>query len=152
MQDSSGKILRQVVVRPIYREERARWQALMREHHYLGFGGLIGERIEYVATVNERWVALLAWAAAALKLGVIAQKEVSDKTNEIPELKNLLNPLPIKGALVTADAMHTQVDSATFIVREKEADFMFTVKDNQPTLKAQLENSLGDQVFSPSVS
>jgi hypothetical protein len=81
---------------------------------------------------------------------VITQKEVSDKTNEIPELKNLLNPLPIKGALVTADAMHTQSDSAAFIVREKEADFMFTVKDNQPKLKAQLENSLGNQAFSPS--
>ena len=46
---------------------------------------------------------------------VITQKEVSCKTNEIPELRNLLNPLSIKGALVTADAMHTQTDSATFI-------------------------------------
>ena len=83
---------------------------------------------------------------------VIAQKEVGEKTNEIPELRNLLGPLPIKGAHVTTDAMHTQVDSAVFLVREKEADFTFIVKDNQPTLKKQLEQSLGDQAFSPSES
>ena len=83
---------------------------------------------------------------------VIAQKEVGEKTNEIPELRNLLAPLPIKGAHVTTDAMHTQVDTAVFLVREKEADFTFIVKDNQPTLKKQLEYSLGDQAFSPSES
>ena len=83
---------------------------------------------------------------------VIAQKEVGAKTNEIPELPNLLRPLPIKGANVTVDAMHTQVESAVFIVREKEADFTMIVKDNQPTLKTQLADSLGNQAFSPSVS
>ena len=83
---------------------------------------------------------------------VIAQKEVGVKTNEIPELINLLRPLPIKGANVTVDAMHTQVESAVFLVREKEADFTMIVKENQPTLKAQLADSLGDQAFSPSAS
>ena len=80
---------------------------------------------------------------------VIAQREVK-KTNEIPELKNLLSPLNIKGTNVTTDAMHTQVESATFIVREKEANYTMIVKDNQPTLKKQLEASLGNQAFSPS--
>jgi len=80
----------------------------------------------------------------------IAQKEVGEKTNEIPELKNLLSPLNIKGTNVTTDAMHTQVESATFIVREKEANYTMIVKDNQPTLKKQLEASLGNQAFSPS--
>jgi len=81
---------------------------------------------------------------------VIAQKAVGEKTNEIPELKNILEPLNIKGGNVTVDAMHTQVDTATFIVREKEANFTMIVKDNQPTLKKQLADSLGDQAFSPS--
>ena len=80
----------------------------------------------------------------------IAQREVGEKTNEIPELKNLLSPLNIKGANVTTDAMHTQVETATFIVREKEADFTMIVKDNQPALKKQLADCLGNQAFPPS--
>jgi hypothetical protein len=81
---------------------------------------------------------------------VIAQREVGEKTNEIPELKNILRPINIKGSNVTTDAMHTQVESATFIVREKEADYTMIVKGNQPTLERQLEESLGNQAFSPS--
>jgi hypothetical protein len=46
--------------------------------------------------------------------------------------------------------MHTQVESATFIVREKEADYTMIVKGNQPTLEKQLEESLGNRAFSPS--
>ncbi|NBX37738.1 MAG: hypothetical protein EBR10_11080, partial [Planctomycetes bacterium] len=34
----------------------------------------------------------------------------------------------LEGALVTADAMHCQVAHATFLVRKKKADFLFTVK------------------------
>jgi hypothetical protein len=60
--------LRTVEVRPIRREERPRWVRLMREHHYLGFEGMVGEQISYVATEGERWVALLAWSASALKI------------------------------------------------------------------------------------
>jgi hypothetical protein len=81
---------------------------------------------------------------------VIAQREVGEKTNEIPELKNILKPMNIRGSNVTVDAMHTQVESATFIVREKEADYTMIVKGNQPTLEKQLEESLGNQAFSPS--
>jgi len=36
---------------------------------------------------------------------------------------------------VTGDALHTQKDLASFIVGDKKADYLFTVKDNQPTLK-----------------
>jgi hypothetical protein len=60
--------LRRIKVRPILREERSRWQELMREHHYLGFAGAVGERIEYIATVDEQWVALILWSVSALKI------------------------------------------------------------------------------------
>src|SRR3990167_3772528 len=56
-------------VRPIHVSEYERWRDLMRRHHYLGFQKLVGERILYVATLSGRWVALLAWAAAAWKCG-----------------------------------------------------------------------------------
>jgi hypothetical protein len=59
-----------LIVRPVRSEERARWRELMNAHHYLGFRPIVGESLRYVATAEERWVALLAWAAAALKCGV----------------------------------------------------------------------------------
>lgn len=45
--------LKQVRVRPILREERGRWQALMREHHYLGFNGAVGERVELAGAITS---------------------------------------------------------------------------------------------------
>jgi hypothetical protein len=66
---------------------------------------------------------------------VVGQIAVDEKTNEIPKLPELLDPLPLKGAVLTADAMHTQHDTARFIVEKKQADFLFIAKDNQPTLK-----------------
>jgi len=69
---------------------------------------------------------------------VVAQLEVGEKTNEIPELPRLLEPLPLEGIVVTADAMHTQENTARYIVEEKKADYVFTVKDNQPTLKQDI--------------
>lgn len=66
---------------------------------------------------------------------VAGQIEVGEKTNEIPKLPQLLEPLPLKGAIITADAMHTQEQTARFIVENKQADYLLIVKDNQPTLR-----------------
>jgi hypothetical protein len=39
----------------------------MNAHHYLGFRPIVGRSLWYVATLEEQWVALLGWGAAALK-------------------------------------------------------------------------------------
>ena len=52
-------------VRLVRPDERDRWRTLMAAHHYLGFRGLVGEALYYVACLDEAWVALLGWAAAA---------------------------------------------------------------------------------------
>jgi hypothetical protein len=80
---------------------------------------------------------------------VIAQIQVEEKTNEIPKLPELLAPLPLEGALITADAMHTQTESARYIVEEKNADYFFIVKDNQPTLRNDISD-LKLESFPPS--
>lgn len=80
---------------------------------------------------------------------VIAQLQVEEKTNEIPKLPELLAPLPLDGALITADAMHTQTESANYIVEEKNADYLFIVKDNQPTLRQDISD-LKLESFPPS--
>ena len=80
---------------------------------------------------------------------VIAQQQVGDKTNEIPCIKPLLKDLDITGAVVTADALHTQKETARFIVENKRADYVFIVKDNQSTLRQDIAD-LGLDSFPPS--
>lgn len=80
---------------------------------------------------------------------VVAQVDVEAHTNEIPELSRLLDPLPLAGAVVTADALHTQTETARYLVEEKHADYVFTVKDNQPTLREDIA-ALGLDAFPPS--
>lgn len=60
----------------------------------------------------------------------------------------LLDPVDLKGKIVTADALHTQVEHATYLKEQKEADYFFTVKGNQGTLLKSIED-LDDEVFSP---
>jgi Druantia protein DruA/DDE_Tnp_1-associated/Transposase DDE domain len=80
---------------------------------------------------------------------VIAQCQVDCKTNEIPSVRTLLEPLDIEGRIITLDAMHTQKDTARFITEKKRADYLLIAKDNQPTLRADIEAlSLND--FPPS--
>jgi hypothetical protein len=79
---------------------------------------------------------------------VTAQMSVPDKTNEIPCAKTLLAPLDLRGAVVTADALHTQHETARYIVEDKGADYLFTVKENQPTLYWDLAR-LPQRAFSP---
>lgn len=71
---------------------------------------------------------------------VVAQRRVADKTNEIPMVKPLLASLPIKGAIVTADALHAQVKTAKYIVDKKKADYVFIFKDNQPTRRDDIRD------------
>lgn len=52
--------------------------------------------------------------------------------------RELLANMDIKGRMITADAMHTQCETARFIVEDKQADYVFTVKDNQKTLKEDI--------------
>jgi hypothetical protein len=71
---------------------------------------------------------------------IIAQEEVDEKTNEIKHVKPLLKNLDIEGSIVTADALHTQKEFANYLVEEKKAHYLFTAKDNQPTLLKDIKN------------
>ena len=67
----SGRWLNEVEVRPVFGvEERRRWDALMRAHHYLAYRGLFGKSLRHVAVRGGSWLALLGWQAGAFKVGV----------------------------------------------------------------------------------
>lgn len=81
----------------------------------------------------------------------LAQREVDTKTNEIPVAPELVRSVPLQGSCVTADAMHTQEKLARYLVEDKQAHYCFTVKDNQPQLKQDLDTLFAEQrAFPPS--
>lgn len=68
------------------------------------------------------------------RLGLtLAQQSVDDKTNEIPVAPQVLEALVLEGRVVTADAMHTQKETAKAIIGH-QGDYVMLVKDNQPSL------------------
>jgi len=78
---------------------------------------------------------------------------VDQKTNEIPVARELFKKLDLDGRKVSLDALHTQDQTARELVLEHGADFLLTVKDNQPTLRANIEKlvTAAPADFSPSV-
>ena len=79
---------------------------------------------------------------------------VDQKTNEIPVARELFKKLDLDGRKVSLDALHTQDQTARELVLEHGADYLLTVKDNQPTLRANIEKLLTAPPadFSPSAN
>jgi predicted transposase YbfD/YdcC len=69
---------------------------------------------------------------------VLGQADVDDTTNEITQFQPLLDRLDLTGAVITADALHTQHAHADWLVGVKQAAYLLIVKANQPTLHHQL--------------
>jgi predicted transposase YbfD/YdcC len=79
-----------------------------------------------------------AWAGqTGLTLGQVA---VDAKSNEITAMPELLQLLDLRDKIVTTDAMGCQKEIAQIIVKQ-EGDYILAVKDNQPTLHAQIQNA-----------
>jgi hypothetical protein len=64
---------------------------------------------------------------------------VEEKTNEIPVARELFAHLDLEDRLVSLDALHTQDETAQALVLEHGADYLLTVKGNQPTVREQIE-------------
>lgn len=64
---------------------------------------------------------------------------VDIKTNEIPVARELFHKLDLDGRKVSLDALHTHDQTARELVLEHGADYLLTVKANQPTIKATIE-------------
>jgi len=69
---------------------------------------------------------------------VIGSRECGTKTGEITAFRELLELLDVSGAIVVADALHCNQKSAKAVVKAG-ADYLFVVKDNVPSLKADIE-------------
>ena len=74
----------------------------------------------------------------------LGEKRVNEKTNEITAIPELLGVLNVKGHIITTDAMGTQTEIAKKI-REKRADYVLALKENQPSLHADVKLYFEDQ-------
>ena len=87
-----------------------------------------------------------AWATAQHL--VLGQEAVAEKSNEITAIPRLLELLDLSGALVTIDAMGCQKEIAEQIVK-RQGDYLLTVKGNQPTLLADIQEVFNDLLDRP---
>jgi hypothetical protein len=78
---------------------------------------------------------------------------VDTKTNEIPVARELFGRLDLAGRTVSMDALHTQDQTARELVLEHGAHYVLTVKDNQSTLRKNIDTAvpIPPAGFSPSV-
>jgi hypothetical protein len=67
----------------------------------------------------------------------VAQLRVDAKTNEHKAALEMLGILPIRGKVVTGDAMFTHRDVCAKVI-ERGGDYILPVKENQPTLLANI--------------
>lgn len=82
-----------------------------------------------------------AWAARQRL--VLGQEAIDEKSNEIKAIPLLLDRLMLKGALVTIDAMGTQIEIAAKVL-DSGGDYCLALKENRPLLHAEVERFFSD--------
>ncbi len=70
---------------------------------------------------------------------VLGQRATAAKSNEKTAIPEFLVSLALEGCIVTIDAMGTQPKIAQ-VIRDRGADYILPVKDNQPTLAESIED------------
>lgn len=76
----------------------------------------------------------------------LIQDYIDDKSNEIPMGPELLKKLDLKGCVVTADALNTQVETIKAILKGK-ADYVLPVKENQKLTYEEIKEYYDDKVL-----
>jgi predicted transposase YbfD/YdcC len=79
---------------------------------------------------------------------VLGQLKVNDKSNEITAIPALLDLLMVQGCWITIDAMGCQKEIAGKI-KEKEAEYILAVKDNQKHLHDDIEQAFNQGKVDP---
>ena len=70
---------------------------------------------------------------------ILGQCFGTSKDSEITQIPELLKKIDVKNAIITIDAIGCQKSIAEQIVTKNKADFVLNLKDNQPSLKQEVE-------------
>ena len=101
----------------------------------VGVDGKSARRSHHQASGLKALHLVSAWATRNRL--VLGQFKVDKKSNELTAVPELLRLLDLKGCLVTLDALNTQKETAR-AVREQDADYILALKENHPTLHAEV--------------
>jgi hypothetical protein len=129
-------------------------QALLNwQNHVLGQRDPEGDRVAFDGKelLNSQGMEIVS--AYSVRDGRwLGSEAVAEGSNEIPALQELARRLDLDGSLVTADAMHTQTETARIIVQDRGGDYLFTVKGNQKGIAANVQQLHQELLrdFSPS--
>ena len=93
----------------------------------------------------------LVAAYSPLIEAVLVQVRVDAKTNEHKATLQLLGILPVQNRIVIGDAMFCQRDVCEEII-EQDGDYLFFVKDNQPTLQTDIAASFAYETAARSMA
>lgn len=108
---------------------------------------LDGKTIRSTANMKKYDKPLHIISAQIGELGItLGQMPTDDKSNEIPAVREMIEMLNVNGCMIVADALHCQRETASVIV-ENGGDYLLSVKDNQSTLKAEIEDFVQDKVL-----
>jgi predicted transposase YbfD/YdcC len=114
------------------------WVETLREHDpdIIAIDGKTSRRTHARRKGREALHLVSAWATRQRL--VLGQEAIDSKSNEITAIPLLLERLELRGALVTIDAMGTQIDIAEKIV-ERGGDYLLALKANRPLLHREVE-------------
>jgi len=82
---------------------------------------------------SATWAATALIAAMTHSGQVLAQRQIDRKSNEIPAFAPLLDGIDLTDAVITADALHTQHEHASYL-HERGAHYLAVIKRNHPGL------------------
>jgi predicted transposase YbfD/YdcC len=108
---------------------------------------LDGKTLRHTGRATPKLKALHMVSAWAGQTGItLGQVAVDAKSNEITAMPQLLELLDLRDKIVTTDAMGCQKEIAKTIVAGG-GDYIFAVKDNQPTLHAEIKAAFATAVM-----
>jgi hypothetical protein len=103
-------------------------------------GKVIGGTLKNASNKYRQIISMVSLFVSKSRQSMSSVKIDSKKGSEIPKLKELVNLLGLKGTVITADALHCQVDTTTAIVQSGN-DYCIGVKKNQPNLFKEIKKT-----------
>lgn len=75
----------------------------------------------------------------------LSSTRIDEKSNEIPEMQEVMGKLDCRGCVVTADAMNTQKETARAIVNKAHGDYCLALKENQKNAYHEVKEYFADE-------
>jgi predicted transposase YbfD/YdcC len=123
-----------------FRECFASWTASLAQAVAGRVIAIDGKTLRRAHAKDQKPLHLVSAFAAEHRL-VLSQQAVAEKSNEITAIPEVLRMLDVKKEIITLDAMGCQKEIAAQI-KDQGADYVLALKENQPTLYADVRNLL----------